>query len=287
MNSQKVYLYGETAVGTLDLPSLAAYIESLLPGMRVGVRAPFITWHLSPLSPVEQEQRLTHLAMEFARAKIRTPEGRNPGITPLLGEVHYEKRRLSAAARNTFGILYDGFEVMHFLVELMSREERGLDSFHIAFTNQLLGTREEDDRRYHARVAIFGYPSLLSTSGTIEAPAKPREYYLLKQRYQALRMNDPAILGLDSHFRDRFLDYEDETLTEVMKGYVMQALFYHLTGNPFCKDQGCRLYNAHWQEEVIQAQLKGNREFCPFHEQELQRLRKDLAKQERLRSTAE
>ena len=32
----------------------------------------------------------------------------------------------------------------------------------------------------------------------------------------------------------------------------------------------CPLYNAHWQEEMLQAQLKG--ELCPHHQEEPRRL---------------
>jgi hypothetical protein len=284
---QNVHLYGEPSVSALDISSLTVYIKSVLPELRAEAMTAFVHCHLSILPPAEQEQRLEHLAMKFARAKVRNPSQHLQETTPLPGEVNYEKRRLSVTVHNAFGLLYDGFEVMHALAELIPREERGLNSLHIAFTNQLLGTWEEDDNRYHGRVGIFGYPCLLSTSGVVEAPARPREYYLLKQRYQTLGMNDATILGLDPHFTGRFLDYDDEALTEVIKGYVMQAIFYHFTGNPFCDDRDCRLYNAHWQEEVIRAQLRGSHEFCSFHEQALQRLRESLTKQDGLRSAAE
>lgn len=287
MKRQRIYLYGEPSVNTLDTLTLVAYIKSLLPGMRVEARTAFIPWHLSTLSTTEKEQKLEYLAERFAIAKVRDTTRCFQEITPLAGEVNYEKRRLGLASHDTFGLLYDGFEVMYALAELIPREERGLSALHIAFTNQLLGTWEGDDRRYHARVAIFGYPALLSTSGVVEAPARPREYYLMKQRYRAMNMSDATILGLDRHFGDRFIDYNDMAMTGVMKGYMMQALFYHLTGNPFCEDRDCRLYNAHWQEEVIQAQLKSNREFCPLHEQALQKLGEAFDDRAESRSSAE
>jgi hypothetical protein len=109
---------------------------------------------------------------------------------------------------------------------------------------------------------VYGIPSIISTTGVVEAPAKPREYYLLKQQYGMLG-KDP--LELKDRFKGRFIDYEDERLTEVMRGYAMQAVFYSLIGDPFCEDKGCRLYNAHWQEELIFAQLEGEYEFCPRH----------------------
>ncbi|MEE9365582.1 MAG: DUF6775 family putative metallopeptidase, partial [Dehalococcoidales bacterium] len=105
-------------------------------------------------------------------------------------------------------------------------------------------------------------PSVISTTGIIEAPAKPREYYLLKQQYERL---GKAPDELKERYRGRFIDYGDERLTEVAKGYAMQAVFYSLVGEPFCEDKGCRLYNAHWQEDLIFAQLESGYEFCPRH----------------------
>jgi hypothetical protein len=96
----------------------------------------------------------------------------------------------------------------------------------------------------------------------VEAPAKPREYYLLKQQYQMLGKD---LLELKDGFRGRFIDYDDERLNEVMKGYAMQAVFYSLIGDPFCEDKGCRLYNAHWQEELIFAHIGSEYEFCQRH----------------------
>ena len=113
--------------------------------------------------------------------------------------------------------------------------------------------------------------TVISTTGLIEAPARPREYYLLKQQYERLGRD---LLELKERFKGRFLDYEDERLTQVIKGYAMQAVFYHLVGNPFCEDKGCRLYNAHWQEELIFAQLWSTYEFCGQHEEALDDLQR-------------
>jgi len=76
---------------------------------------------------------------------------------------------------------------------------------------------------------------------------------------------------LKGELKGRFIDHGDPRLTEVMKGYVMRALFFHLTGNPFCDHPDCRLYNAHWQEELIRAQLDGKYEFCRDHRKSLNR----------------
>jgi hypothetical protein len=109
------------------------------------------------------------------------------------------------------------------------------------------------------------FPTLISTTGIVEAPAKPREFYLKKQFGI-----DPLLLK--ENFKGRFIDYEDTRLIEAMKGYVMQAFFFHLTGNPFCEDPRCRLYNVHWQEEVIRAQIESGYEFCESHNKILKTL---------------
>jgi hypothetical protein len=147
--------------------------------------------------------------------------------------------------------------------------ERGLDLDHCAilFTNQLFVTWDRKDSRYHARTSLYGFPSLISLPGLVEAPAKPRSFYVKK------RMGVP-VEELMEEFEGQFIDYGDSRITEVMKGYAMQAFFFHLSGEPFCEDPNCRLFNSHWQEEVLRSQLDGRYEFCPRHETILEGLRK-------------
>ena len=69
-------------------------------------------------------------------------------------------------------------------------------------------------------------------------------------------------------FKTRFIDYGDRRMTEVLKGYVSQALFFHITGNPFCEKRYCRLFNSHWQEGLIHSQVKVGK-FCRHHKKQL------------------
>jgi hypothetical protein len=206
--------------------------------------------------------RISDYAKKIACIKIQDATRRMlSGQETLYGEIEYEKKRILGKTR-AFGVLYDGLELQRIFWEIISREQRSLEFVHIFFTNRLFATWDEHDRRYHARVSVYGIPSIISTTGVVEAPAKPREYYLLKQQYEMLRKN---LLELKDGFKGSFMDYDDERLTEVVKGYAMQAVFYYLIGYPFCEDKGCRLYNAHWQEELIFAQLGSEYEFCPQH----------------------
>ncbi len=252
---------------SLDMEEIIRYLEKWFTNIKPNLRGEFITHHLSGLSSERRGEVIKNLAMRFAQGKVRNPTLRERNEGPLLGEVEYERRRLCNPEKNSFGILYDAFSLYEIYLSLIPEEES--THIHLIFTDQLLGTWDEGNRRYHARVGIYSFPSILSVTGVIEAPAKPREFYIKRE------------LGLDflrlkEEFKGRFIDYDDPRLTEVMKGYTMQALFFHLIGDPFCEDKNCRLYNAHWQEEVIQAQLKKDYEFCKRHKRILTQIKRGV-----------
>jgi hypothetical protein len=261
-----LHLYGEGLITDLRVQKIIRYLRRWMKGSHSDFRGNFFRYQLNFLPEEEKPHRIQHLAEDLALLRIRDATRRDLSDRgPMEGEVAYERRRIESEDFKPFGILYDGFGLQGIYSSLISEDERRLSHCHIIFTNQLFGTWDEDDRRYHARVSVYGFPSIISTTGVVEAPAKPREFYLKK------RLGIPLGI-LKNEFRGRFVDHGDPRLTEVMKGYVMQALFYHMTGNPFCDDPDCRLYNAHWQEELIRAQLDGKYEFCRNHLRFLNRL---------------
>ena len=260
----EIILYDEGTSEGLDISEIAQYLTQKMGEVRVAVRG-------NPFDFILPQDKLSDYARKIASSKIQEISQKIlPDQEPLYGEIEYEKRRILGKTRS-FGILYDGFHLLRIFCEIMPREERSLEFVHIFFTNRLFATWDGGNKRYHLRTSVYGVPSIISTTGLVEAPAKPREYYLLKQQYERLRKD---LTELKERFKGSFIDYEDEHLTEVMKGYAMQAVFYALTGDPFCEDKGCRLYNAHWQEELIFAQLWGEYEFCGRHTKILEGLRK-------------
>jgi hypothetical protein len=212
------------------------------------------------------EKRVREVAQRIARIKVKDPGKRYAEGTPFQAEVDYEKRRIRDPQWNIIGILYEGVIYQEVLSDLIFKKQPDFKRCSILFTNQLFGTWDQDDRRYHARVSLYGFPHLISITGLVEAPAKPKGFYLKKQ------MGVPIEI-LKEEYEGRFLDHGDERMTEILKGYIMQALFFHLTGNPFCEDPDCRLFNSHWQEEVLHAQMDGQYEFCPKHEAMLKTLK--------------
>lgn len=153
--------------------------------------------------------------------------------------------------------LYDGYELQRLLARGISDNDGG--DVHIIFTDLLACTFSEDDWRYHARTVICGTPSIISTAGIVEAPAKPREFYMQQPSFA-------SVGSLKRRYAGRFIDYGDaEMMAGAAAGYALQALFFFLTGGePFCDDDSCRLFNAHWQEDVIRTQVE-NPMLCLKH----------------------
>lgn len=270
-----VHLYQEPTAKALGVKEISDYLKAKLSGIEIDSREEFFIHHLAHFTQGEKdrEEIIDSLAKRIARSRISNLNVQEISFAPLPAEIEYEKRKVAESNHKSFGILYHGFQLQAVLAGLIPREEKELKHLHIIFTNQLFATWSPSDGRYHARVSIYGRPTIISTIGLVEAPAKPKEYYLLKREYHLLGIGENVISDLKEKFQGRFIDYDDPRTTEVVKGYAMQALFYYLVGDPFCRDRNCRLYNAHWQEDVIQAQLKSPDEFCPFHQEILNSLK--------------
>jgi hypothetical protein len=274
----EIILNDEAPGSAVNVKELAVYLQSHLPAIKVSVEGAYFS---------KPGSRLGYVATEFARARVRSVFTLSKDQQPLPGEVRYERRRLDGQMDDVFGIPYDGMKVQRLASALLpvpdKREsegqvtEPGSASTHIIFTNQLLGTWDADDRRFHLRAAIFGFPSLISTSGIVEAPAKPRAYYYLRDRLAEVSQSDIAAATAKQEFAGSFLVHGDARLTEVAKGYVMQAVFFHAMGDPFCEEPNCRLFNAHWQEELLHSQLS-EPEFCERHARMLGRFKSESEK---------
>ena len=181
----------------------------------------------------------------------------------------FEKRVLSGTSRAR-GVPYEGVGLMKLYQRILPGHPSNPDEICVVITDRLAMTWSEDDLRYHARVAVFGFPSVVSMSGLVEAPARPREYYLAKQ------VLDPSGAGaadevLAAQFAGRFLEAEDERTEKVLCGYLLQCIFYACTLRPFCGNMDCVLFNAHWQEEMIRAQVTSGK-LCERHRRSLERI---------------
>jgi len=122
--------------------------------------------------------------------------------------------------------------------------------------------------RYHGRAVICSNPSIISTSGIVEAPAKPRQYY-----FDAMKAKSQGddLESVKKKYENKFLEYHDKRTSKIIEGYMLQAVFYYLTGDPFCENLDCRLNNAHWQKDLLYSQLEFGK-LCEKHQLALEKL---------------
>jgi len=271
VSGSTIYLYNEPRCEALILRRIAAYLREKVGACVVERQDIFAEWSARVEPP---DENVLALAERVVRAKVRDPAGGVAHYPLFPGEVDFELRRLRGQDVRAFGYLYDGGKIAAAYADLIDPAEA--DDLDIVFTNQLVGTWDVGDRRFHARTIVCSSPVLISTSGLVEAPARPREYYLLRQRYTSLGLSDAAEIDLGPRMAEICLFHDDPKLTEVAKGYALQAVFYHFTGEPFCSDPGCRLFNAHWQKDMLYAQLGSPYDLCPAHEAELAALRERI-----------
>lgn len=166
-------------------------------------------------------------------------------------------------------VLYDGYELQRIFAEMIPAKEAG--HVHVILTDLLTCTFSEEDWRYHGRAVVCGTPAIISTSGIVEAPAKPREFYLA----QLAGIAD--IVSLKKKLARRFIDYGDARLTKAAAAYTLQVLFFFVTGGePFCDDKDCLLYNAHWQEDLVH--MLKREELCASHKKMANKFNKAQAK---------
>ncbi|MFP8955756.1 DUF7001 family protein [Natrialbaceae archaeon A-CW3] len=198
----------------------------------------------------------------FARARVRSPTDPETGNT-MLGTVRYERRVLEQPEREG-GVLYDGIQIGRGMNGELPADERGLEHAHVIVLDRALATWGDHDGRWHKRVTVPGQPALVSVPGLYEAPAKPEAYYRAKQRGVLASGSAPPREVLERDVEGTFLVENDLRTTDALCGYVLQAIHYLETGEPFCTEPTCRLYNAHRHEELVGAQLEAP-DFCPRH----------------------
>lgn len=259
MKISKVFLYDEPSVPEIKINDLARFIAETF-GVPVHVRKSFFLHFKSD----------RETATRLASSRIFNPHAPFEGHIPTEEEINFEEESFENSSASDNIVLYDGFELQKIILDKIPSEELSRDVFHLAFTTRLSCTYDYEDNRYHGSAVICSNPSIVSTTGIIEAPAKPRAYYLIMQHSISQGLN---LDTLKDKFRGKFLEYHDKNLAQVVRGYALQAIFYHITSEPFCDSKECVLYNAHWQEDLIHAQIELGK-LCEHHQRILETYKK-------------
>lgn len=242
-------MYDEPDVPEIRIEDLANFIRDVF-HIKVEIRKNIFNYFQS------------NIARELAACRIFDTRVPFESHTPTPEEIKFEEESF-VNSKETNIVLYDGFEFQKAIIGIIPENELDSDKFHLVCTNKLTCTFDFGDYRYHGRAVICSNPSIISTTGMIEAPAKPREFYL------SLLANITQGLNVDmikNQFRGRYIEYHDSKIGEIIKGYALQAVFYYLTGEPFCESKECRLFNAHWQADLLHSQIEVGK-LCDKHQQ--------------------
>jgi hypothetical protein len=192
-----IHIYQIASSQVLDAKVVAEEINKILPSCDIDIRSPF-----------KYEEKI----IEHAKiSDIKQPFERQTN--------HKKDNKMMTTTIS----LYDGFVIQNMLAEIIPTAEISLAHIHIIFTSLFTGTFSEEDWRYHARAVICGTPSIVSTTGIVEALAKPREFYLAQLFGGMTEDNDM----LRKKFSGRFIDYDDEDkITAASVNYALQAIFF-------------------------------------------------------------
>jgi hypothetical protein len=250
MDKTPVYLYSDRPAEFLDLEKVDKYLINL--GFTSEIKGDFV-------NSIGFSHRKLALKLSKCRVVDLLIDGGlnlDPSDNDIADETRILKSRKPDQLKKDFSNLCDGFALSRAFRS--SIKNRG---FHIIFTSRMIASYE--GTRYHGRTIIVDYPiSIISTTGIIEAPAKPREYYIKKIAYERVKVAGLRVpseedynMDLKKEYRGRFIDYDDPLITRVSIGLALQALFYLFFGEVFCKNPDCQLYNAHTQEDLIRAQI--------------------------------
>jgi len=257
---EKIIFYKDFKDSHFRLEPIVDYIKRNILWADILVRPSLIESYIESQGLDKREELYLRIAERFAKIRVKDPFKRCLSVSVLPMEVDYERRRIHSP--HLHGVVYQGEGYQEILREMIPQQELDLRYLHIFFTKQLIATW--GGGRYHLRVALYGFPNIISLSGPQKALAKEKSLHMVKNLLLSVNPSiDTGVVEFSAGadiIKDR-----DPRIPELMKGYCLQALFYQLTGDPFCRDRNCRLYNAHLQQEALQAQSEALYDLCPYH----------------------
>lgn len=237
MKLSYVHLYSSSLTTLFIAKKVSIDLHEILPFIQVDVR-PFTYQIKNNMSDYGYEDNLMEMSND------NSMDGEN-----------FIRRELQYSSNhgNQKITIIDGFYLQRIYSGIINENESQLNHFHLVFEDNLVCTYDENDKRYHARPIICGSPSIISIPSIVEGPAKPKGYYFKQMLKDLLSISSKEI---EQEFASRFVSHNDPRLTQVATGYAIQAIFFFLTnGNPFCSKYPCRLFNSHWQDELIYTQV--------------------------------
>lgn len=249
-----VYVYDSPDTAGLDVAEVAAYLGDLMRTVATHVRTDYLTHHLARFNDQQVEVLADELAARLEEREVTNlvfPEDRG-----LLPPVRPAERELES--------VYPAEALQEVFAPLLPKEERGAGQLHLVFLSQCIGHWNSQLRQFSLGIIQPGEPTLISSSGLVEAPKPPREYSFRQAQLVAFGLGE-ALDHLDEQFAAEILIHGDPRITEAAKGYGLQSVFHHLFGEAGCEEPTCRLYEAATADEMAAAQLGAEAVLCERH----------------------
>ncbi len=257
LKTSKIILYCEPTVPEIQLAEMQKFIANIFP-VEIELRKNFFKCSDEKIFEKISNTRIFDLKKQFKKH------------TPSIKDIQIEKENRDTSDDETM-TLYDGFELQRTVSEFIPTNEKIDSILHIVFTNKTTCTFDDDDFRYHARTWIGSNPTIISTTGIIEAPAKPKQYYLDLMTC----FSEDEIKKIKEKYKGKILESHDSRLHKIAEGYLLQCIMYYETGDVFCENIECRLFNAHWQKDLFYSQIE-NKKFCKRHSKIMNELKNQV-----------
>ncbi|MEM3738785.1 MAG: hypothetical protein QW204_03430, partial [Thermoplasmata archaeon] len=162
----KIYIY--PSAWKIEYGEIASFLSELT-GIPVELRNSFFDTFV-----IDSEK----LAVDFAAARIFDIFSTSCAAVHESYAITAIEKEFITEGKPVYGVLYDAGRVAAALRKWIPKQERRLETQHIVFLDRLIATY--DAERYHARMLYCSFPSLISTLGMIQAPARPKEFYILR-----------------------------------------------------------------------------------------------------------
>ncbi len=251
-----IYLYDNPDAAGLDIDEVGGYLAAQFPTVEVLPRSDFLTHQFVRFSAEQRAELEPEVMRQLARARAAEFGGAQPddvavGWPP--EDLHPDLTFEAAALQTVLRLLIDPAEA-------------GADRLHITFTDYAIGSWRGARELFCLHIIALGEPSVISTTGLVEALPRPREYQFKRAQFAMLGVDEEALEDLAEEFAHCTFGYADPRINEVCKGYALMACFYRMFGEAFCADPTCRLYAARNQAELIRTQCSEHVGLCGRHE---------------------
>jgi len=250
----RIFIYDAPDAAGLDIGVVARRLDELLPDTEVETRTDFFTWRLGQFEPGQVAVLTEQIAERLDEREVHdlvAPERRSD-----LEPVTPDDRDL--------GAVYLAEPLQDVLRAMLPAEERGVANLHLAYITQCIGRWVAEESYFRLQIIRHGEPTIISTTGFVEAPALPREYAFRRAQLVGFGMEEAAE-ELDARFAGKALGHADARINRVATGFALKAVFRQAFAEDGCDEPTCPLHPTATHDELARAYLDDDSRLCDRH----------------------